>query len=294
MSLADAFKHLAPKLPEYKASYRAIYFEPIALSGERFAIGIMAKSDTGETRLVQTLSSKVMHCMYGEDYQAINNLVSLVLKGAQSHLKSGQELSTWRPPLSGVYLGEIQTTHSNSGMEGVLFQAISNYSSLYRGEIITNGLNDYEGNEDIEIDDDLNIGLIQQVRSIIVSKRPDYANRWKKEVIVKDNTKVRIDYLGAHYNANLSNFDVIDITRAFNFAKAKLFDLEVLREKRKRETISSQQQYELLVSMPNTERTAAHERFVDIVSLADARELSVVKEPSAEKLAARILKLDAA
>lgn len=86
MSLANAFNHLAPEPPDYQARYQALYFEPIPQSGERFTIGIMAQDETGEARVIQTLADKTLRCLYGNQAEAIQNLVSLILDSARTHL----------------------------------------------------------------------------------------------------------------------------------------------------------------------------------------------------------------
>lgn len=293
MTIASAFQHLAPELPDYQARYRAVYFEPIAHSGERFTVGILAQSQAGEHTVLQTLSSQAMRCMYGENHPAFANLIGLVLESAKAHLDAKLPLEEWAPPLGGIDLSDIQTTYSNAGMEGVLFQAVSNYASLYQGEIVTKGLNDLAGIEPKE-ESDSDTGLIQRVKAILVNCDGRFSGRWRQEVVVKDGAKVKIDYLGAHYNANLSNFDVKQIGHAYNLAKAKLFDLEVLREKRSREALDNQQRYELLIALSETERREAHDRYREIETLADGLELRVVKKSTAEQLADRIMQQDAA
>ncbi|ESS73980.1 hypothetical protein MGMO_8c01190 [Methyloglobulus morosus KoM1] len=288
--ILDTFKRQAPVLPQFTASYRSIYFEPIIGSGERFVIGIMALAETGESRVLQTLSEKTMRSMYGDKTDQIRGLVSLILESAESHLKAEFPLEQWQPPVSGAFAGMTQKTYSNNGLEGVLFQAITSYASLYKGKIVKDGLSELTDNELPEDEAERNTdSLIQQVKNILQLQPIDYQSHWKKVVRIKENSAITIDYLGARYNANLSNFDVKDIGNALKVAKAKLFDLDVLREKRQHEVFSSEQNYELLIGLKNDAPNDAKDCFVQIEQLADTKNLRVIKKATPQEMADRIL-----
>lgn len=287
------YSDLFPPIPDYQARFRAVYLEPIAGSGERFAVGVMVQSRAGEAKVLQTLSPKTLRCMYADKAVNIMSFITLALESANDHLTAGGDIGSWIPPISGVYLGPLEQTYSSSGMEGVLFQAITLHASLYRGDLVDNALaeiNDEEIQDDTEADAKTE-NLIKSVRSICLeSGWPD--NYWQREVLVKDRGRLCVDYLGPHYHANLSNFDVRYIKPAYGSAKAKLFDLDVLRNKRQQEAVSSNQKFELLVALHKKARHEAHEHFAMLEQLADSIELRVVKLDSAEDVAARIMKMD--
>lgn len=293
--ILDTFKRQAPVLPQFTASYRPIYFEPIIDSGERFAIGIMALAETGEFRVLPTLSEKTMRSMYGDKTDQIRGLVSLILESAESHLTAGFPLEQWQPPVSGAIAGMTQKTYSNNGLEGVLFQAITSYASLYKGKIVKDGLSEITDNELPEDEAERKAdSLIQQVKNILQLQVIDYQAHWKKVVPIKANSAITIDYLGVRYNANLSNFDVKDIGNALKVAKAKLFDLDVLRIKRQQETISSDQCFELLIGLRNNAPSQAEDCFVELEQLADTIELRVIKKSTPQEIAERILQQEQA
>jgi hypothetical protein len=204
----DAFKLKAPLLPEFSAKYRAIYFEPIAGSGEQFTIGIMAQAVNGEYSVLQTLSDKMLNCMYGQKSASVKNLVFMILDSATRHLSAGMPIEEWQPPMSGVIPGDVQASYSNNGLEGILFQGITSYASLYKGALVDDAINEINGAylTDEDEAEQKNISLIQQVKTIFTDSGWP-GNHWRQEVIVKDNARINIDYLGVNYNANLSNFD---------------------------------------------------------------------------------------
>jgi len=281
-----------PALPEFSARFQPIYFEPIVGSGERFTIGILAQTENGEGNVLQTISDKTMQCMYGDMALQIMGLVALVLESAKVHLQSQSMLELWQPPISGVTRGDIQNTYSNKGIDGVLFQAIAAYSSLYRGKITADALNEFNG-KDIQSDEaeQSSAHLLQTVKACISD--PVYSKNWQREASI-NGSHVRIDYLGAKYNANLANFDVKTVKNAFNVAKVKLFDLEVLRENRQHGVFDSNQGFELLIALKDNAPPEAEDRYQMIERLADSIKLRVIKKPTPQELATRIMEQEAA
>ena len=128
--ILEAFKSKAPPMPIFSAKYRAIYFEPINGSGELFTIGIMAQAETGEISVIQTLPDQSIQCMYGNKSEGIKKMVSIILESAKNYLLENLPIEQWEPPMTGTMAGDIQKSYSNNGMEGILFQGISSYSSL--------------------------------------------------------------------------------------------------------------------------------------------------------------------
>jgi hypothetical protein len=293
--ILDAFKALAPELPAYQARFRPVYFEPIIGSGERFTVAVLAQDAQGIGRVVQTVSARKLACMYGGHAAQVINLVSLALESAGKFFDAGGDIDHWRPPFAGIHLGATESARSNAEMNGIMFQALTSYASLYSGDIIERALEEIEGRtpepEDAE---QLNTSLLQQIRSLTLDIKPQFAGHWQREVIVQNNVTVSIDYLGVTYNANLANFDVKQIKPAFKSAKAKLFDLDVLRQKRHAEIMQCEQQFELLIALKSTASDEAEEHFYKLEQLADSIALRVVKKASAEELAMRIIQQEAA
>ncbi len=292
MSIASSFAQQAPELPSYKGAYRAIYLEPIDASGERFTIGIMASAEK-ENKVIQTLSNKVLECMYGERAAQITQLVGIAINHADAYLKRGGDINDWVPPFSAISAGKIQNTRSNAKMQGILFQAITSYASLYSGDLIEEGINEFsEQIEEIQVLENRPKLLITEVKQIVLSRNKLLRQNWNKRVTTSKGSDIHIDYLGAHYNANFSNAHIKSKVEAIKSAKAKLYDLEILRDNRKSEIFN--QQFELIVQLGRKPSSDEVDRFKEIEILADEQQLRVVKATSAEEIAKRILQQDAA
>jgi len=292
-NLLQSLSHSAPDLPEYKAQYRAIQFEPVAHSGERLTIGIMAKSENGDIRVIQTIPNQVIRCMYGKKKQQMNNLITLTLDAARCHLKANKEIADWTPPISGVTLPEIQTTYSNTEMEGILFQAINHHASLYRGDIIESVLSEWSDEEN-QGEEQSSERVLIQIRKYVNNKKPALEKNWNRTVLTEKGTQIQIDYLGAYYNAGFANFNVKQKKTAYQFAKAKLYDLELLRDKRGNEVIKSQQSFELLVNVSKVKLSDEQDYLGNLESAADEQGLRVITHDQPLFLANRILQMEAA
>jgi len=292
MNLANQLAAKAPPLPPFKASYKAIYLEPIAQSGEKLTIGVMAVSDK-QHKVMQTINNKTITCMYGRNASNISNLISLTLNHAHEHLKNGGNINAWQAPLSGISTTETRETRSNAEMEGILFQAITSYSSIYNGDILVNGLNDHLPPTISEEEEANKSPLNIQVKSILSQRNEKLAKNLSKSIIGNKGERIHIDYAGAHYNANFSNFHVKTLSTAFKFAKAKLYDLQTLRSKRQNE-IGDLQQFELIIQMAAKPTNQEQDTFKQIEMTADEQQLIVIKTENPTQLVNRILGKDAA
>lgn len=290
--ILDAIKKLAPPLPDYSAKFMGIYFEPVMGSGERFTIGVMVKADSGEYSVKQTIADQTIKCMYGNMTTNFKGFVHAILSSANAHLESGLEIEAWHPPFSGVSMTPIHQTYSKTGIKGVVFQAVTAYSSLCKDKWLHDTINEINGIQTEAGDDpDQSIEtLIQQLKKIT---GVSYENRWQRETQV-NNALLNIDYLGINYNANLSNFDVKLVRPAFKLAKAKLFDLDVLRASRKHQAVDSAQQFELLVAIGKQSPLEARNQFDELERLADGIQLRVIAYSDAEAIANHIKQREAA
>lgn len=268
--IINAFKQQMPALPNYKAVYRVIYFEPILLSGERLTIGVMVQHDT-EHKVVQTINSQTLKCMYGDKFTQVRTLISLAINNAEAYLKQGKEIADWVPMMGGIHATEAKKTFSSNGMKGVLFQVINSFSSLYRGELVDDAMSEISGDDDVQIDID-SARLITAIRSQLP---PIYQPRFHKTVdLLKGNAKITVDYLGINLNAAISNFNVKQGKTAFSLAKVKMFDLERLRDQREREKINNAS-FEVFLNF-NKKHSLGHKDYINqLTEIGNSIEIEV-------------------
>lgn len=286
----DELIALAPPLPDFSAKFMGIYFEPMRDSGERLTIGVAAQAMNGETLVQQTLADKTLRCMYGDHALNMQGFIQDILSSAKQHLEHGYDLEDWRPPYRGVFMTKVHKTYSKTGLKGVIFQAVTLYSSLCKETWITETINEIKGIQGISEDPDQSIDTLIQELKVLTGT--GYDGRWQRTINLHD-APLCIDYLGVKYNANLSNFDVKQLKGAFKLAKAKLFDLNVLRESRQNQVINEDQGFELLVSIKNRSHEAL-EQFYYLERHADQLALRVIAKQGADDIARHIKQREAA
>lgn len=277
-----------PPLPAYQASYKAVYFEPMSLSGERFTVGILVQSEN-EYKVIQTISAKTLKCMYGSKYQQARNLIMLVLDSAKEYLKQGKTLSDWQPIMGGFYSTETRVTRSSNGIDGILFQAITLFSSLYSGVLVDGALSDLNGDND-DAEEEAASKLITSIRSNLGGK---YQDRFHKSVdLLKGNTKITVDYLGVELNAAISNFDVKAPKTAFSAAKVKLFDLERLREQKEREKVNDSQSFEMIIGFSHFQKSNNKDYIEQLKDLGSSIDIKIEQCETPKEIAESIRQSD--
>jgi len=269
MKIESLLKH-APDLPEYQADFMAIQFEPIELSGERITIAVAAQSKS-EFKVIQSLSPELLKCMYGKKAVNIQGFITLAVESLSEHLTAGHTLSQWQSPLGGVASTQIISSRSAKGMEGILFQAFTSFASLYQGNLVTNPIKEMLNTEDESNFENQSQRLITQVKECM--PKP-FKDRFNKKIVVHNGSEVAIDYLGINLNACMTSLDVRQPASAVQRTKAKLLDLEVLKEFRAKEGLNDNQKFELLINLNQTE--AQQKDIVgNLINLADTLEIMV-------------------
>lgn len=260
----------APKRPEYEAIFQAFQLETIQGSGERFTVLIAASSET-EFRVIQAIDYKTLQCMFGDSAASFQGFIDILHEDLEHYVASGKNLSDWQPSVTGVTKSKLHKTRSASGLEGVLFQAITSYASLNQGDIVTNAMNEILKTENA--DDRKTAQLVGNVKSLVEAKAKALSENFRKTAKLSNGSSVFVDYLGIQYNAGFSNFDVKQPKSSLNLAKAKLYDLESLKIDRKK--AGTEQSCELLAYLPKQSTKETKKLLDELERSADDKELIV-------------------
>jgi hypothetical protein len=115
-------------MPSHQAQWRAIYMEPMMCSGERITVAVIAFDQEG-CDVLKTLSQSRLRALFDEQAVGMSKMIDIVVDSA---LREGQagHLDNFKPPLSGVSLGELRNGLSENRF-GVLKQAASLTSCFY-------------------------------------------------------------------------------------------------------------------------------------------------------------------
>jgi len=117
-----------PPLPDYVASWQAIYMEPVVGSGERLAVAVIAFDADGCEVLV-TMSESRLQALFGAQAAGMATMIGIVAGAAQKHGQAGH-LDNFKSPLGGVVIGELREAMGDDRAD-VLQQAASLSSCFY-------------------------------------------------------------------------------------------------------------------------------------------------------------------
>ena len=78
-----------PQLPDYEATWRAIYMEPMMGSGERISVGVIAFDVGGRCGAIKTLNSSRLLALFGNQASGMASMIDSVIDSALRHAAAG-------------------------------------------------------------------------------------------------------------------------------------------------------------------------------------------------------------
>ena len=115
----------------FDTQWAPIFFEPLPESGERVTIALVARNSVGDFRCASLLDPAAVRLLFKDERKYARDVISLVIESFEAFLATDQNLETWEPPLSGLYLGRVQSTKVSSVAELLRFAAPMS-SFMYR------------------------------------------------------------------------------------------------------------------------------------------------------------------
>lgn len=121
-----------PEMPQYAATARHVYWEPVLGSGERITAAVAVSGANGEHRVFNLLSPEVLSILYRSQGDNAMGLVGLITDSLKSHMKrAAGDLRDWVPPLSGFFAAPPKQYVGKDAAD-VLDQVAGLHSSLYK------------------------------------------------------------------------------------------------------------------------------------------------------------------
>jgi len=215
---------LFPELPSYKGYWQTIYLEPIVGSGEKIAIASVATGDDAQFKIIQSIRSELLECLYGAQSVNISGMIKWVIESAYKELNSNKNLSNWQAPFDGIICGK-RVRAFDENIDGILRQSIRLTSSLSTLALDADReSDDYQSKKYTEqwarsISEELNI---------INPSLHEFFN--KKMRTSETNILTTYGFYTDNYTSNFGLLVPTRISSSLNSLKAKLFDLESLRK----------------------------------------------------------------
>lgn len=285
-----------PTLPDYSAKACPVYIEPIIGSGERICVGVAAIGQDGKHIVVRTIKEETAACMLGAASQKLLNLVNVALSNLDSFTDQYKTLNDWQSPVPGVVMGNIITGHVNDLTMMV--------RTVARNHAFLSAMSDFTAaDESIADDSPATDRWATMVREATTLLRPNLAVAFNRQLKLTSKGTTKFDFVNEHLAAQLGRIiPGHGISGLVKTAKAKLWDLETLREYNEQQLFNSSQSYELILYRPKDNDPAYSEReigrlneaFVELEETGDKQQLRVMAAYTADEAAQRIISAEAA
>ena len=262
-------------------AYAGLYIEPVIGSGERLCFGVVVERGAVK-RVVSVPAIRRLSKVYGPAARALSFAIEMAETAVTTAIDKARlsELTGWRSPVEGVFLGPIRAT-CTLNLEDAIRVALSQCASLY--ELPDSAL----GAEDEATRRRLAGATVARLeRSIVegvVSKRPELRAAFDKEFRVSEHARpTRVGFVRGRLAANFALLAPRNLRGLSDTAKARLLELERLRDNTHEDLLESPQQtsFQLFlqrVTLANVEYSEAQIAQVDEAS----EELEVLSRGSA-------------
>ncbi|MFL1404218.1 hypothetical protein ACJO2E_02595 [Marinobacter sp. M1N3S26] len=283
-----------PELPAYQADGMAIFMEPVAGSGERLCVAVAAQGVDRAFEVVTVVRDSTAKCMLGEAGPKFMDMIGLVVDSLQGHLKSGNPLSAWAPPMSGVTSGPVQA--------GRVADLTVMLRTMARNSAFLARMSDFAADAE-EFETPAPDRWITQVKDVMAIRHPKLVRNFTRKLqLYTGGAPTNFDYVGTSYVAQLSRIIPGNGLSTYNrIAKAKMWELISLRDKG-HTGLFQLDDFELILYRPQksdpsfseSEIARVYEVFHELEEEADKQELRVHGVSSPESAVDCILKGEAA
>lgn len=199
--------------------WRALYWEPVAGTGERLMVGVVYRYDA-QWRARRTLRDDVLSCLYGKASEGARKLIEFGLSLYLAAASSAESLERLGVSLGGLHAGPLRMTGALTEAELLRIAALQ-YSSLAS----LDKLDELE-ESDQPINEEAARRFATDVREHVLQKRPDLANYFGRTApLVMGGEPVRFGYASMRL---LAHFNILNPMRhgaSLRDARARLFEL---------------------------------------------------------------------
>ncbi len=216
---------LSPSSNAAMHSWRPIFWEPVAGTGERMMAGVVFEY-AGTWEGVRIIRDDVVAALYGASSSiGAIRLIEFGLRLFKEAATAANSLDRLGVPISGLYPGEQMCTEATSRSEllrtaALLFSSLSNIDNF-----------DEQREEDIPIAEEVTKRFGTEVRELVRSLRPELDQYFGRHaVLINGGDQVKFGFVSPKV---ASHFNVVTPIRpgpSVRDARARIFELQRCRE----------------------------------------------------------------
>jgi hypothetical protein len=285
---------LFPVLPAYTVTGAAMFLEPIAGSGERLCVAVAARGEDGRWQIAQVLDDDLARRMVGEHGERLSECARRGVTSLKQHLDAGEPLHSWCAPFGGLTLGP--TARGQVADLPMMLRALARNHAFLASPAGRRADTAIEDGMPAEEDA---ATWLRQVRQAVFARDPLLDAAFARRItLVENGIQTRFDFVSDHFAAQLGRLlPGSTLSHHMRVAKAKLWDLQALRDSGRGPGLPGSAHYALLLYRPAendalySDRSLAqlHAAVAELTAAGARGGLCVRACSSAEELAEEIL-----
>ena len=216
---------IPPVLPKTFGKWRAIYWEPVMMTGERLCVGFATFWESKSLAVV-TIRPDVLNVLFGASGSKSQMLLEKTIRILNSRLASSNDIENIESPISGFYFGSVEACHVNSYAE--LLQV----GKIMSSSLSTLSEQDFPDTEEsVEVQSENsqpNRHFATRVRDLTIAKDISLAAYFNKETSLMTNRRtVKFGFLSDGLAAHFGLLQATSIQRHVRMARGLITELSL-------------------------------------------------------------------
>jgi hypothetical protein len=202
-----------PTLPTTIGQWCAVYWEPVMLTGERICVGFLTHW-AGRAKAELTVRPDLLVTLFGGAGAKAQALLERAFKLMQAQADAVSSIGDVRMPISGLYMGGLETSHVNSYTE------LLQIAKLMSSSLSTLAEPDAELPDSIEVRGEQALPARQfatRVRDLVLARNSNLAGYFNKEAYLLG--KRRLTKFGFLSDGLAAHFGLLQPTNVRNSAR---------------------------------------------------------------------------
>jgi hypothetical protein len=213
----------SPTLPTTQGKWRAIYWEPVVMTGERICIGFA--THWGESaKAVLTIRPDLLGVLFGGAGLKAQQLLDKAIRILNGRLASGEGIQSLSSPFSGFYFGEVETCHANSHAELIEVGKIMSSSLSTMSEP-----DSPEGADEVDVRSDNSLPnrqFVSRIKDLAIARNVSLAAHFNKEAsLLSKRRTVKFGYLSDSLAAHFGLLQPTNIQRHVRMARGLMTEV---------------------------------------------------------------------
>ncbi|MEN9671442.1 MAG: hypothetical protein RL018_1719 [Pseudomonadota bacterium] len=218
-------EHTTPLLPKTQGLWRAIYWEPVLMTGERICIGFVTYWDHS-AKAVLTIRPDLLIALFGGAGLKAQQLLVKAIRILNSRLVNAESIEKVSAPYSGFYFSEIETCYANNYEELVEVGKImsSSLSTLSEPDS-PDAVDDFDSRTD---NNQPNRQFVSRIKDLVIASNVNLAAYFNREAsLLSQRRSVKFGYLSNTLAAHFGLLQPSNIQRHVRMARGLMTEVSL-------------------------------------------------------------------